>query len=347
MASLKYEDAGVNIEAGNEAVDRMKNHVKKTFTKDVLTGLGSFGSLYSLKDIINNYEEPVLVQSIDGVGTKTKVAVMCGKFENLGYDLFSAATNDIVVMGAKPITFLDYVAHDKLDADIMEELVKGMSKACAESGVSLVGGETAEMPGVYQAGEIDMVGVITGVVDKNKVINGENIQEGDVVFGLSSSGLHTNGYSFARKLFFDVAGKSHTDTYPEFNGKTIGDVLLEPHINYTNIIHDFLDNGVDIKGIAHITGGGFIENIPRVLPKGLGAKIEKNSFETPAVFKVMQQIGDISEFEMYRSFNMGIGMTVIASQEQYAKMQELAKKHTNTKLSKIGTITTSGKVEML
>ena len=347
MSSLRYEDAGVNIEAGNEAVSRMKDHVKKTFTKSVLTGLGSFGSLYSLKEVINNYDDPVLVQSIDGVGTKTKVAVMCNNFENLGYDLFSAATNDIVVMGAKPITFLDYVAHDKLDPNVMEELVKGMAKACQESGVSLVGGETAEMPGVYVTGEIDMVGVVTGVVDRNKVINGENIKEGDVVFGLTSSGLHTNGYSFARKLFFDVANNKHTDTYPKFGGKTIGEILLEPHINYTNIIHDFLDNGVDIKGMAHITGGGFIENIPRVLPENLGAEIEKNSFETPAVFKVMQQIGNISEFEMYRSFNMGIGMTIIASADEYAKMQELAAKHTNTKLHKIGKITNTGKVEMI
>ncbi|AEB28240.1 phosphoribosylformylglycinamidine cyclo-ligase [Francisella hispaniensis] len=347
MAGLKYEDAGVNIEAGNQAVERMKNHVKKTFTQDVLTGLGSFGSLYSLKNIINDYQDPVLVQSIDGVGTKTKVAVMCGKFENLGYDLFSAATNDIVVMGAKPITFLDYVAHDKLDPAIMEELIKGMSKACAECGVSLVGGETAEMPGVYQVGEIDMVGVITGIVDRNKIINGENIKEGDIVFGLSSSGLHTNGYSFARKLFFDVAANKHTDTYPELEGKTIGDVLLEPHINYTNIVHDFLDNGVDIKGMAHITGGGFIENIPRVLPQGLGVEIVKGSFETPAIFKLMQRIGDISEFEMYRSFNMGIGMTIIANQDQFDKMQDLAKKHTNTKLYQIGKITNSGKVEII
>ncbi|QIV94817.1 phosphoribosylformylglycinamidine cyclo-ligase [Allofrancisella frigidaquae] len=347
MADLKYEDAGVSIEAGNQAVDRMKKHVKKTFTKNVLTGLGSFGSLFSLKDIVNNYKDPVLVQSIDGVGTKTKVAVMCNKFENLGYDLFSAATNDIVVMGAKPITFLDYVAHDKLDPAIMEELVKGMSKACAESGVSLVGGETAEMPGVYQPGEIDMVGVITGIVEKDKIINGENIQQGDVVFGLSSSGLHTNGYSFARKLFFDVANNKHTDTYPEFAGKTIGDILLEPHINYTNIIHDFLDNGVDIKGMAHITGGGFIENIPRVLPKGLGAKISKESFEVPAVFKVMQKIGNISDFEMYRSFNMGIGMTIITNQDQYQKMRKLASKYTNTKLYQIGTITNSAKVEIV
>lgn len=347
MSGLRYEDAGVNIEAGNEAVSKMKEHVKKTFTKSVLTGLGSFGSLYSLKEVINNYNDPVMVQSIDGVGTKTKVAVMCNNFENLGYDLFSAATNDIVVMGAKPITFLDYVAHDKLDPNVMEELVKGMSKACQESGVSLVGGETAEMPGVYVTGEIDMVGVVTGIVDRNKVINGENIKEGDVVFGLTSSGLHTNGYSFARKLFFDVAKNKHTDTYPEFDGKTIGEILLVPHINYTNIIHDFLDNGVNIKGMAHITGGGFIENIPRVLPEGLGAEIEKNSFETPAVFKVMQQIGNISEFEMYRSFNMGIGMTIIASADEYAKMQQLAEKHTNTKLHKIGKITASGKVEMI
>lgn len=346
MTGLKYQDAGVNIAAGNEAVDKMKNHVKKTFTKDVLMGLGSFGSLYSLKSIINKYDDPVLVQSIDGVGTKTKVAVMCDKFENLGYDLFSAATNDIVVMGAKPITFLDYVAHDKLDSVVMEELVKGMSKACAESQVSLVGGETAEMPGVYQAGEIDMVGVVTGVVDKNKVINGKDIQADDVVFGLSSSGLHTNGYSFARKLFFEVAANKPTDTYPDFDGKNIGDILLEPHINYTNIIHDFLDNNIVIKGMAHITGGGFVENIPRVLPQGLGVEIEKASFETPAVFKVMQQIGNISEFEMYRSFNMGIGMVIIASQEQYIKMQELAKKHTNTKLYQIGKVTNSGKVKI-
>lgn len=347
MAGLKYEDAGVSIEAGNQAVERMKDHVKKTFTQDVLTGLGSFGSLYSLKNIINNYQDPVLVQSIDGVGTKTKIAVMCGKFENLGYDLFSAVTNDIVVMGAKPITFLDYVVHDKLDPAIMEKLVNGMSKACAECGVSLVGGETAEMPGVYQAGEIDMVGVITGIVDRNRIINGENIKEGDIIFGLSSSGLHTNGYSFARKLFFDVAANKHTDTYPELEGRTIGDVLLEPHINYTNIINDFLDNDVGIKGMAHITGGGFIENIPRVLPQGLGAEIVKDSFETPAIFKLMQRIGDISEFEMYRSFNMGIGIAIIASQDQFDKMQDLAKKHTNTKLYQIGKITNSGKVEII
>lgn len=347
MSNLKYSDAGVNIEAGNQAVERMKEHVKKTFNSNVLTGLGSFGSLFSLKEIVNKYDDPVLVQSIDGVGTKTKVAVMCGKFENLGYDLFSAATNDIVVMGAKPITFLDYVAHDKLDPNVMEELVKGMSKACAESDVALVGGETAEMPGVYQPGEIDMVGVVTGIVDRNKVINGSNIAAGDVVFGLSSSGLHTNGYSFARKLFFDVAANKPTDTYPEFDGKTIGDILLEPHINYTKIVHDFLENGVDIKGMAHITGGGFIENIPRVLPEGLGATIEKDSFETPAVFDVMQKIGGISEFEMYRSFNMGIGMTIIATASQFAKMQELAAKHTNTKLYKIGEITNSGKVEII
>ena len=347
MSGLKYEDAGVNIEAGNETVERIKKYVKKTFTGEVLTGLGSFGSLYNLKDILNKYENPVLVQSIDGVGTKTKVAVHCGKFENLGYDLFSAATNDIVVMGAKPITFLDYVAHDKLDPVVMEQLVKGMSKACAESGVSLVGGETAEMPGVYVSGEIDMVGVVSGVVEKDAVITGENITAGDTVFGLTSSGLHTNGYSFARKIFFDVAKNSPDDTYPELDGKTIGDALLEPHINYTNIIREYLDNGLDIKGMAHITGGGFIENIPRVLPNGLGVKINSGSWDILPIFKVMQRLGDISDFEMYRSFNMGIGMAVIGNGDMQEKLESITEKYPHIAVKKIGTITDKSGVEIV
>ncbi|MGB1360896.1 MAG: phosphoribosylformylglycinamidine cyclo-ligase [Alphaproteobacteria bacterium] len=346
MSGLKYEDAGVNIEAGNETVEKIKKHVKKTFTSDVLTGLGSFGSLFSLKSILNEYDHPILVQSIDGVGTKTKVAVHCGKFENLGYDLFSAATNDIVVMGAKPITFLDYVAHDKLDPNVMEELVKGMSKACAECGVSLVGGETAEMPGVYVSGEIDMVGVVSGVVEKDKVITGENIKAGDTVFGLTSSGLHTNGYSFARKLFFDVAKNNPDDTYPELNGKTVGDALLEPHINYTNIIREFLDEGLDIKGMAHITGGGFIENIPRVLPNGLGVKINKGSWDVLPIFNVMQQIGEISDFEMYRSFNMGIGMVIIGDADMEAKLNEITAKYSHIDIKTIGNVTDTTGVEI-
>lgn len=346
MSGLTYQDAGVNIEKGNEAVERMKQHVKQTFNSNVLTGLGSFGSLFSLKDILNKYDDPVLVQSIDGVGTKTKVAVMCKKFDQLGYDLFSAATNDIIVMGAKPITFLDYVAHDKLDPAVMEDLVKGMSKACQESDVALVGGETAEMPGVYMPEEIDMVGIVTGVVERSKVINGASIKKGDTVFGLSSSGLHTNGYSFARKLFFEINKNSHEDTYPELNGATIGQALLEPHINYNNIIQDMLEANIDIKGMAHITGGGFVENIPRVLPKGLGVEIDKSTFETPGIFKLMQRIGDVSEFEMFRSFNMGIGMVIICDSSQEKKLLEISAKHGNTKLSNIGIVTDTSKVEI-
>ena len=347
MSGMKYEDAGVSIEAGNEVVERIKKVVKKTFTTGVLTGLGSFGSLYSLKDILNKYNHPVLVQSIDGVGTKTKVAVQCQNFKHLGYDLFSAATNDIIVMGAKPITFLDYVAHDKLDPAVMEDLVNGMAKACEESGVSLVGGETAEMPGVYLEGEIDMVGIVSGIVEKDKVITGEHIVAGDTVFGLTSSGLHTNGFSFARKVFFDVAKNEPTDTYPELNNVTIGDALLEPHINYSNIVHGFLDAGVDIKGMAHITGGGFIENIPRVLPNDLGVEIYKGTWEVLPIFNIMQNIGDISEFEMYRSFNMGIGLVMIGNEDMEEKLVEITKQYPHIEVKKIGVITAESGVKIL
>ena len=347
MAGLTYKDAGVNILAGNKTVKRIKSHVNKTFTPDVLTGLGSFGSLYSLKNILAPYDHPILVQSIDGVGTKTKVAVQCGKFKNLGYDLFSAATNDIVVMGAKPLTFLDYVAHDTLDPSIMEQLVCGMSKACMECGVSLVGGETAEMPGVYMSGEIDMVGVVSGVVEKDKIITGKTITDGDIVYGLTSSGLHTNGYSFARKVFFDVAKNLHTDTYDALNGVTIGDALLAPHINYTNIIRAFLDAGLNIKGMAHITGGGFMENIPRILPQGLGVKIHRNTWDILPIFTIMQQIAQISDFEMYRAFNMGIGMVIIGDISMGDKMAQLAQSHPETQLKTIGGVTATGTVDIV
>lgn len=311
MSKMSYEDAGVNIDAGNETVELIKSHVKKTFNNNVLMGIGSFGSLFSLKDI-KNYDDPVLIQSIDGVGTKTKVAVMANKFENLGYDLFSAACNDIIVMGAKPITFLDYVAHDKLDPSIMEQLVKGMSKACSECDVALVGGETAEMPGVYQEGEIDMVGVITGVCEKDKVVDGSNIKKGDFLYGIKSSGLHTNGYSFARKVFFEVGGYDIND---EIDGiGNIGDALLMPHINYTNFVHGLLGL-CDVNGFAHITGGGLIENVPRVIPNGLGVEIDINTWDVPNIFKKMQEIGNVDQFEMYRSFNMGIGFVAIGGDE--------------------------------
>jgi len=215
-----------------------------------------------------------------------------------------------LVMGARPLTFLDYIANDKLNPATIEEIVSGMVKACRETGVSLVGGETAEMPDTYIPGEHDLVGVITGVVEKDKIITGENIQLGHVVLGLPSNGLHTNGYSFARKLFFEIGGNDVNDTIPELE-KSVGDTLLEPHINYTNHVFAALDAGIDIKGIAHITGGGLVENIPRILPDGCGVKIQKGSWPSVPVFDVMQSIGNVDEDEMYRAFNMGVGMVFI------------------------------------
>ena len=312
MGKIYYKSSGVNIDAGNEAVDRIKDQVESTFTPNVIAGLGSFGSLYDLKPILEAYNNPVMVQSIDGVGTKTIIARKMGKFDTIGIDLLSACANDILVMGARPLTFLDYIANDKLNPDIVEEIISGMVKACKDTGVSLVGGETAEMPDTYLPGEHDLVGVITGVVEKDKIITGESIKPGDVVLGLPSNGPHTNGYSFARKLFFDVGGYSVNDIIPELE-KSVGLTLLKPHINYTNHVFAMLDAGVEVKGIAHITGGGLIENIPRILPDGCGVEIQKESWPALPIFGVMQSIGDVDEDEMYRAFNMGIGMVFIVN----------------------------------
>jgi len=324
MGKIDYKSAGVNIDAGNEAVNRIKDGVKSTFTSNVLTGLGSFGSLYDLKPILDNYENPVMVQSIDGVGTKTIIARKLGKFDTIGIDLLSAAANDILVMGARPLTFLDYIANDKLNPKTIEEIVSGMVKACKNTGVSLVGGETAEMPDTYSPGEHDLVGVITGVVEKEKIITGENIKPGDALLGLPSNGLHTNGYSFARKLFFEIGEYDVNDTIPELE-KSIGLTLLEPHINYTNHVFATLDAGIDVKGIAHITGGGLVENIPRILPDGCGVEIQKGSWPNIPVFNVMQSIGDVDEDEMYRAFNMGIGMTFIVSTDDIGAVTDALK----------------------
>jgi phosphoribosylformylglycinamidine cyclo-ligase len=310
MSKINYKSAGVDIDAGNEAVDRIKYGVQSTFTSNVLAGLGGFGALYDLKPILDNYKNPVMVQSIDGVGTKTIIARKLGKFDTIGIDLLSAAANDILVMGARPLTFLDYIANDRLNPEIIEKIVSGMVKACKETGVSLIGGETAEMPDTYLSGEHDLVGVITGVVEKESIITGDSIVPGDSVLGLPSNGLHTNGYSFARNLFFDIGKYDVNDTIEELE-KPVGLTLLEPHINYTNHVFAVLGQSIDIKGIAHITGGGLLENIPRVLPDGCGVKIQKRSWPTPPVFDVMQHIGNVDKNEMYRTFNMGIGMVFI------------------------------------
>lgn len=314
VSTVNYKDAGVDISAGNEAVNRIKPLVEKTFTPQVHTEIGTFAALYDLKNIMQQYQHPMLVQSMDGVGTKTIVARMMQKFDTLGQDLVSATANDIVVMGAKPLTLLDYIAADKLHPEHIEALMRGMAKACYEEGIALTGGETAEMPGTYCAGEHDLVGIITGVVEKERVITGKTIQPGDVVLGLASSGLHTNGYSLARKLFFEVAGLQVDSYHPEL-GNLVGSILLTPHRNYTKPVLSALEKNIPIKGMAHITGGGFLENIPRILPMHCGVDIQQNTWDIPPVFKVMQQLGNLSQYDLFRTFNMGIGLVVIMDEQ--------------------------------
>jgi len=321
MKKIDYKSAGVDINAGNEAVDLIKEGVASTFTPNVLTGLGSFGSLYDLKPILNKYDHPVMVQSIDGVGTKTIIARKMNKFDTIGIDLLSAAANDILVMGAKPLTFLDYIANDKLKPKIVEQIVSGMVKACRDTGVSLVGGETAEMPATYLPGEHDLVGVITGIVEKDKIITGEKIRPGNVLVGLPSNGLHTNGYSFARKLFFDVGGYNVNDCPDELES-SVGNTLLMPHINYTKHVLGTLNAGINLNGIIHITGGGLLENIPRVLPKGMAVEINRGSWPSLPVFDLMQSIGNVDETEMFRSFNMGIGMVFVAHPDEISNIKK-------------------------
>jgi len=324
VSKIDYKSAGVDIDAGSEAVGRIKDNVKSTFTSHVLTGLGSFGSLYDLKPVLKEYENPVMVQSIDGVGTKTIIARKLKKFDTVGIDLLSACANDILVMGARPLTFLDYIANDKLKPEIIEEIVSGMVKACKNTGVSLVGGETAEMPDTYLPREHDLVGVITGVVEKDKIITGERIQPGDIVLGLPSSGLHTNGYSLARKLFFEIGEYDVHDTINELE-KSVGLTLLEPHINYTNHVFETLNAKIDVMGIAHITGGGMVENIPRILPDGCGVEIQKGSWTILPVFDVMQSLGVVDEDEMFRTFNMGIGMVFIVDDKKVSIVKDVLK----------------------
>ena len=315
MKKIDYKSAGVDIDAGNKSVDLIKNSVKSTFNKNVLTGIGGFGSLYNLKNIIAEYEFPILVQSIDGVGTKTIIARKMKKYDTIGIDIVSACCNDITVMGAKPLTFLDYIANDKLNPTTIKEIVHGMVLACHENSIALVGGETAEMPGTYLSGEHDIVGVITGIVDKKNIIDGSRICNGDVVLGLPSTGLQTNGYSLARKLFFEVGKYKASDRLPNLD-KSIGETLLEPAYVYNNYIQLLLQNKVQINGMAHISGGGLVENIPRILPTHCTAEIKKDSWPVLAVFKAMQDLGNVDENEMYRTFNMGIGMVLIVPEEQ-------------------------------
>jgi phosphoribosylformylglycinamidine cyclo-ligase len=309
---LDYRSAGVDIEAGNEAVRRIKSHVARTHSPAVLTGLGSFGTLFSLAEAVKGMADPVMVQSTDGVGTKTKVTVMAGRYEALGHDLVAAVAGDIAVMGATPLTFLDYIGLHKTDPAVVEELVRGMSAACEEAGIALVGGETAEMPAVYAEGDLDVVGFVTGVVDRERLITGTSIVAGDVLYAINSSGLHTNGFSLARKLFFERGGYVIDATPEELGGKSLAEVLLAPHSNYVAPIRSILSGGIPVKGMAHITGGGLVENVPRILPEGLGVVIDRATWTPQPVFAMMQRLGAIDDLEMHRTFNMGVGLVLAA-----------------------------------
>lgn len=337
MSIIDYKAAGVDIEAGNEAVRSIKKSVESTFSPQVLTGIGSFGAMYDLKDLLQDYEHPVLVQSIDGVGTKMMVAKMMQKFDTIGIDLVSATTNDIIVLGAKPLTLLDYIANDKLKPETIEQIIKGMVKACKENHISLVGGETAEMPGTYLPGELDLVGVITGVVEKNKAIQGKEICEGDIVVTFPSSGLHTNGYSLARKLLFDVAGYKVESHFQDFS-QSIGEELLTPHLNYTRPVLSILGKNIPIKGMAHITGGGLLENIPRILPVNCAVEIHKKKIPELPIFNLLRKLGHLDDEHMYRTFNMGAGLVLFIAPETLSAVRTVLHDFPSFPLYEIGQV---------
>ncbi len=309
---LTYKEAGVDTKEGERAVSLMKPYVKKTFNENVLTGLGGFGSLFRLD--VKNMEEPVLVSGTDGVGTKLKLAFLMDKHDTVGQDCVAMCVNDILCQGAKPLFFLDYIATGKVKAEKIADIVKGIADGCEQAGCALVGGETAEMPDFYSEGEYDMAGFTVGVVDRKKMIDGSKIKEGDVVIGLPSSGIHSNGYSLVRKLFFDRLGMSTEDKVAEL-GTTLGEALITPTRIYAKACNAVFET-CEVNGIVHITGGGFYENIPRIIPKGLGVAIRLESWKIPPVFQYIQNIGNIERKEMFSTFNMGIGMMMIADFNQ-------------------------------
>jgi phosphoribosylformylglycinamidine cyclo-ligase len=315
---VSYSDAGVSIDNANIAVSKIREFAKSTFNERTLTEIGSFGGMFS--GAFPGMAEPILVASADGVGTKLKLAFETGVHGTVGQDLVNHCVNDILVQGARPLFFLDYFATGKLSPEVTAAVVEGISIACRENSCVLLGGETAEMPGFYPEGEYDLAGFIVGVVDRPKVIDGKGIVPGDVVLGIPSTGLQTNGYSLARKLIFEVGGYS-VDSRIEELGGTVGEVLLSRHTSFLRPLESVLDNGT-IKGLAHITGGGFLENIPRILPEGVAVEISRGSWKELPVFGFIQRLGNVADSEMFRTFNMGIGMVVICSEKDKESLTE-------------------------
>jgi phosphoribosylformylglycinamidine cyclo-ligase len=306
---MDYRQTGVDIDAGNETVRRIKALARSTFTPGVLSDIGLFGGLFSLDR--DRYSDPVLVSSADGVGTKLKVAFTTGRHGTIGADLVNHCVNDILVQGAEPLFFLDYLATGRLSPDIVEQVVGGIARACRENGCALLGGETAEMPGFYADGEYDLAGFIVGAVDRSRVVDGRSIVPGDVLIGLPSSGLHTNGYSLARHVFFEVARWSPGTFVPELDA-TVADALLTPHRSYLPYVRPVIQTD-GVKGLAHVTGGGITENLPRILPEGCAARIERRAWPVPPIFQLLQELGGVPGDEMFRTFNMGIGLIVASA----------------------------------
>ncbi len=315
--SISYADAGVSIDNANRAVAKIREYARSTFNERTLTEIGSFGGMFA--GAFPDMAEPILVASADGVGTKLKLAFETGIHNTVGADLVNHCVNDILVQGARPLFFLDYFATGKLDPDVTASVVEGMARACRENGCVLLGGETAEMPDFYPPGEYDLAGFIVGIVDKAKVVDGKSITPGDVVLGIPSTGLQTNGYSLARKLFFEVGGYKVDDFIDEL-GTTVGEALLASHASFLRPIEPLLDKGV-IKGLVHITGGGFTENIPRILPDGVSVEINRGTWPELPIFGMMQRLGNVDDSEMFRTFNMGIGMIVVCSASEVDELR--------------------------
>jgi len=316
---MNYREAGVDIDRKAGALKAAASKIKETYTPQVLRGLGAFGGMLEVSRL-KEMAEPVLVASTDGVGTKTLLAAQTGRYGGLGFDIVNHSVNDLLVQGARPLFFMDYIASARLEAEVLAALLESLAEACKAVGIPLLGGETAEMPGVYQEGGLDLVGTIVGVVDKAQVVDGSRVQPGDVLLALPSSGLHTNGYSLARKVF---AGWNLEEPRLELDGRSLAEALLEPHRCYLREVDLLQREGLEIRAMAHITGGGVFENLPRVLPEGLGAEIWRGSFPIPPIFTLIQRAGQVEEQEMYRVFNMGLGYILVLSPDMAAAARTL------------------------
>ncbi len=330
---ITYKDSGVDKEAGYKSVELMKQHVKRTFTQGVVSDIGGFGGLFALDK--TQYEEPILVSGTDGVGTKLMVAFMADKHDTIGQDAVAMCVNDVLCQGAKPLFFLDYIATAKVEPEKIAEIVKGISDGCVLAGAALIGGETAEMPGLYQHSHYDIAGFSVGVVDKKRIINGSKTHEGDVLIGLASNGLHSNGFSLVRKLLFEI-GKYDIHQFINELGCTLSQELLKPTRIYVNPVYE-LTQKVEIHGISHITGGGFYENIPRMFSKNLSAQLDISVIPKQPIFSLLQQIGNISDKEMYSTFNMGIGMVLAVDKSDFEEVMNFFKEK-NEPAFKLGTL---------